>query len=74
MRPDYGGAAPGAQRYRMGFEWGWGPMKGYQVFDWQGRLRVEEGRITAVVWLSWRCNRGSEIDPVVLVGSDRCVE
>ena len=49
VRPDYGAAAPGAQRYRMRFEWGWGPMKGYQVFDWQGRLRVEEGRITAVV-------------------------
>ena len=44
--PDYTmplSAAP--QRLRLRFEWGWGPMKGYQVFDWQGSLKVEDGRL-----------------------------
>ena len=48
--PDYG--APRAaqpQSYRLRFEWGWGPMKGYQVYDWQGRLEVEGGRLLQVV-------------------------
>ncbi|MDE2813678.1 MAG: hypothetical protein OXM01_11670, partial [Gemmatimonadota bacterium] len=35
--------------YRLRFEWGWGPMKGYQVYDWQGRLQVGGGRFLQVV-------------------------
>lgn len=48
--PDY--SAPRAtqpQPYRLRFEWGWGPMKGYQVYDWQGQLQVEGGRLLQVV-------------------------
>ena len=48
--PDYTmpvSAAP--QRFRLRFEWGWGPMKGYQVFDWQGHLQVEDGQLLQVV-------------------------
>ena len=46
---DYGAPAAGPQAYRLRFEWGWGPMKGYQVYDWQGRLRVDGGRLSRVV-------------------------
>ena len=45
-------AAPttaGPQPWRLRFEWGWGPMKGYQVYDWEGRLRIEEGQLSQVV-------------------------
>ena len=45
------GPAPyeGGERYRLRLEWGWGPMKGYQVFDWEGTLRVEGGRLVQTV-------------------------
>ena len=47
---DYGAPlSTGPQPYRLRFEWGWGPMKGYQVYDWQGRLRVEGGRLSRAV-------------------------
>ncbi len=36
-------------RYRLRLEWGWGPMKGYQVFDWQGALKVTGGRLVQAV-------------------------
>ena len=35
--------------YRLRLEYGWGPMKGYEVFDWEGELRVEDGRLQQVV-------------------------
>lgn len=47
--PDYGASTSGSQRYRLRFEWGWGPMKGYQVYDWLGQLQVVGGRLTQVV-------------------------
>ncbi|MYF92004.1 MAG: DUF3604 domain-containing protein, partial [Gemmatimonadetes bacterium] len=48
--PDYSAPRTGQpQPYRLRFEWGWGPMKGYQVYDWQGRLQVEGGRLLQVV-------------------------
>jgi len=47
--PEPGSASSGLQRYRLRFEWGWGPMKGYQVYDWQGRLDVTGGRLVEVV-------------------------
>ena len=48
--PDYSTPRTGQpQPYRLRFEWGWGPMKGYQVYDWQGRLQVEGGRLLQVV-------------------------
>ena len=48
--PDYGTPqAAQPQPYRLRFEWGWGPMKGYQVYDWQGQLQVEGGRLLQVV-------------------------
>ena len=37
------------RRYRLRFEWGWGPMKGYQVYDWEGELEVSGGRIEQLV-------------------------
>jgi hypothetical protein len=37
------------QAYRLRFEWGWGPMKGYQIFDWEGSLRVDGGQLQQVV-------------------------
>ena len=52
VRPDYGAygaAAPGAQRYRMRLEWGWGPMKGYQIYDWSGSITVGHGKLAHVV-------------------------
>lgn len=48
--PDYAAARPsGEQCYRLRLEWGWGPMKGYQVFDWQGRVRIDGGSLEQVV-------------------------
>jgi len=48
--PDYITAErSGEQLYRLRLEWGWGPMKGYQVYDWQGRLQIEDGRLQQVV-------------------------
>ena len=48
--PDY--TAPktlGEQLYRLRLEWGWGPMKGYQVYDWNGSLRVDDGHLNQVL-------------------------
>lgn len=39
----------GEQVYRLRFEWGWGPMKGYQVFDWEGSVSVEGGELQQAV-------------------------
>ena len=48
--PDYGTAEEGGESlYRLRLEWGWGPMKGYQVFDWEGRVQVEDGELEQVV-------------------------
>ena len=35
--------------YRFRVEYGWGPMKGYQVFDWIGALSVENGDLVRAV-------------------------
>ena len=48
--PNYGAEREtGEDLYRLRLEWGWGPMKGYQVFDWEGCLRVEDGRLEQAV-------------------------
>jgi hypothetical protein len=48
--PDYTASKPaGEQLYRVRLEYGWGPMKGYQVYDWKGSLKVEGGRLKQVV-------------------------
>ncbi len=48
--PDYASAAVGGeQTYRLRLEWGWGPMKGFMIFDWEGALAVEDGEIQAVM-------------------------
>ena len=48
--PDYGSKAEVREDlYRLRLEWGWGPMKGYQVFDWEGRIGIEDGRLEQVV-------------------------
>ena len=39
----------GEDRYRIRLEWGWGPMKGYQVFDWTGAVEIDNGRIEQAV-------------------------
>ena len=35
--------------YRLRVQWGWGPIAGFQVFDWMGSLTVENGELTNVV-------------------------
>ena len=35
--------------YRVRVQWGWGPIAGYQVFDWMGSLTVDDGQLTNVV-------------------------
>jgi len=35
--------------YRVRLEWGWGPMKGFQLFDWQGKLRLVDGELLQYV-------------------------
>ena len=48
--PDYTTPSPsGEQLYRLRLEWGWGPMKGYQVFDWKGSVEIDDGRLEQVV-------------------------
>lgn len=48
--PDYtSSSTAGRGTYRVRVEWGWGPMKGYQVFDWEGRLTVQDGALQKVV-------------------------
>jgi len=39
----------GKTRYRVRLEWGWGPMKGYQVFDWCGQVRIVDGSLEQVM-------------------------
>ena len=39
----------GEDIYRLRIEWGWGPMKGFQLFDWQGRVEVENGVLEQAV-------------------------
>ena len=43
------GSSCGEGRYRLRLEWGWGPMKGYQVFDWRGQIRIADGSLEQVV-------------------------
>lgn len=31
--------------YRFKLEYGWGPMKGYQIYDWKGEIQVNAGEI-----------------------------
>ncbi len=48
--PEYAsGATGGEQTYRLRLEWGWGPMKGFPIFDWEGTLAVEGGEIRQVM-------------------------
>jgi hypothetical protein len=48
--PDYGVRERGDEHpYRLRIEWGWGPMKGYQVFDWEGCVEVRDGRLEQVI-------------------------
>lgn len=47
---DYGASSsPAEEVYRLRLEWGWGPMKGYQVFDWEGELRLADGELLRCV-------------------------
>lgn len=47
--PDYSADdGKNLQLYRLRIEFGWGPMKGYEVFDWEGLLGVRDGEITQV--------------------------
>ena len=49
-RPDYATPLPGGEgRFRLRIEYGWGPMRGFQLFDWEGVLRIEGGRLREVV-------------------------
>ena len=48
--PDFSVPAPtGVQTYRFRIEWGWGPMKGYQIYDWTGSITIDHGKLTHVV-------------------------
>jgi hypothetical protein len=47
--PDYQSPAAQVGRYRIRLEYGWGPMKGYQVYDWRGELEIDAGVIEQVV-------------------------
>jgi len=42
-------AGPAEDRYRVRLEWGWGPMKGYQLFDWTGTVEIADGRLEQAV-------------------------
>lgn len=42
-------AAPGEDIYRLRIEWGWGPMKGFQLFDWQGQIDIDGGVLEEVM-------------------------
>ena len=44
-----GDRAGEGQLYRLRLEWGWGPMKGYQVYDWEGELELSGGHLLQVV-------------------------
>ncbi|MBB30928.1 MAG: hypothetical protein CME25_18720 [Gemmatimonadetes bacterium] len=35
--------------YRLRLEYGWGPMKGYQIFDWEGGVTIAGGRLKRAV-------------------------
>jgi hypothetical protein len=35
--------------YRVRLEYGWGPMKGYQIFDWKGSVGVKGGTLRNAV-------------------------
>ena len=47
--PDYAAARSNEGIYRLRIEWGWGPMKGAEIFDWEGDLQLEDGRIQHLV-------------------------
>lgn len=47
--PDYSTATEGVGRYRLRLEYGWGPMKSYGVYDWQGDLEIAGGTIEQVM-------------------------
>lgn len=51
FRPDYGRyqTPHREQAYRFRIEWGWGPMKGYQIYDWTGSLLIKDGQLTQAV-------------------------
>ena len=46
--PDYQSEIPEVGRYRLRLEYGWGPMKGYQVYDWRGQIEIDAGVIEHV--------------------------
>ena len=48
--PDHQRVVPaGEVPFRLRVEYGWGPMKGYQVFDWEGSLEVDGGELSQAV-------------------------
>ena len=48
--PDYSQIdAASESTHRLRLQWGWGPIAGYQVFDWTGSLTVKDGELTNVV-------------------------
>lgn len=48
--PDYSRLDPaGETTHRLRIQWGWGPIAGYQVFDWTGSLQIIDGELTDVV-------------------------
>lgn len=48
--PDYQTKpSAGEMVYRLRLEWGWGPMKGYQLYDWTGSIHVGGGALERVV-------------------------
>ncbi|MEE2658403.1 MAG: DUF3604 domain-containing protein [Candidatus Latescibacterota bacterium] len=36
-------------RYRLRLEYGWGPMKGYGIYDWEGHIRIDGGILRQVM-------------------------
>jgi len=47
--PDYSQIGDSERTHRLRLQWGWGPIAGYQVFDWSGSLSVEDGELRKVV-------------------------
>lgn len=47
--PDYSRLDADCERYRVRVEYGWGPMKGYGVYDWRGALHIDDGAIEQVM-------------------------
>ena len=60
--------------YRFRLEYGWGPMKGYHIYEWTGAIQVEGGMLTKAV----PCFASDPFDEhrrkrIDSVEADRCV-